>query len=99
MDKGQIRKEYLEKAFVYFSNFKEEYDSAMEYFYMQKKVIYIINGDSIQELTGYSGEELGAFMSTFKEAYPIRELVNMTKTDIFIRLADFHEEWKQTSGY
>ena len=99
LDKESIREEYLKKAFMDFPLFKDAHYAAMSLFEKKKKVSEVLNGNFVNELIGISGEELGAFMSTFKEAYSIEDLYRMGNLKLVSKLFEFHDEWKLTSGY
>lgn len=99
LDKATVRKDMLEEAMKLFPVFASAYNNAMDAFAKKKRVRSVINGSVIHELTGYSGEELGAFMSTFSEAYPIEELYALSDEGMYQKLLDFHDEWRESSGY
>lgn len=98
-DKVAVREEMLSEALGFFPKFSSAYHSAMDLFRKKQRVNKIVNGNVVSEMTGYSGEELGAFLSTFKEAYSIDELYALSDDEIYKKLSDFHDEWKETSGY
>lgn len=98
-DKTKVREEMLTEALGFFPSFSVAYYSAMDLFKKKQRVNKIVNGTVIAEMTGYSGEELGSFISVFREAYTINELYILSDEEIYKKLSDFHDEWKETSGY
>lgn len=91
-EKQQLRKKYLDIAFVKFPDFKKEYDYKHERFQMSKKVQEMVNGVTVSEVTGLTGRELGEFMSAFKDAYSLDELYSMQKYQILDAMLKFKEE-------
>lgn len=98
-DKNVVREQMLNEALNFIPKFAYDYNKAIILFNKKQRVNKIVNGNTVTELTGYYGEELGAFISTFKEAYSIDELYALSDNEIYKKLSDFHDEWKKTSGY
>ena len=67
--KAQLRKEWLERAFVAFPGFKERFDSAMEKMERIRLANAKFNGNLVRDLTGLDGKKLGEFMRSFIDEF------------------------------
>ena len=63
--KDQLRKEWLERAFETFPDFKERFDQANDKMLSIREANEKFNGNLVRELTGLDGKELGEFMRSF----------------------------------
>lgn len=73
---------YLDEIFSSFPNVSVPYWQAVEQLEKKKALKSIFNGELVSDWTGLSGEELGVFMKSFKEAQPDMQNDELTQDDV-----------------
>ena len=68
-NKVEIRKEFLDKAFIKWPEFKKDYDKTMSEFDEVQKSKEVFNGTLVNKITGLSGNDLGVFIESFKNSH------------------------------
>lgn len=65
--KHQLRKNWLERAFVTFPEFKERFDATVRDMELTREANSKFNGNLVRELTGLEGKALGEFIMSFEK--------------------------------
>lgn len=69
ISKGDLRLQWLTKAFKEFPGFRAEYESAQHQLQKSRAARDKFNGEVVRQITGLNGKDLGAFMSDFVQNF------------------------------
>ena len=65
----EYKKQFMERAFKFFPNFKEQHDKVQAEFQLWKQSRENFNGDLVREWTGLQDQDLGKFMKFLRESH------------------------------
>ena len=75
-NKEKVRKEFLEKAFIQFPIFKQQYNITVQEYNKQKEIKLKFNGTIVSELTNLQGKELGQLMKQIRNSFSNEKLLS-----------------------